>query len=125
MDKDFAYRHSLVNLNEEDTSSKYVQYMINYASYQGMNKQTYSNYEMGCVLAAKDFDRMYGGLYLTDDDVQKIKNVEITEDEKIRLFPYALMLACAEGNAFPNLIEQYIPIAKYLLTSNGWYDKIK
>jgi len=42
-----------------------------------------------------------------------------TEEDKAKLRPFACFLAMIDGNAFRDLIDQYIPEAYALITSNG------
>ena len=37
-----------------------------------------------------------------------------------RVLEHALCLACLDGNAFPDLVEQYVPEAWVNLDANGW-----
>lgn len=43
-----------------------------------------------------------------------------TDTQWSRLMDHALCLACLDGNAFPDLVEQYVPEAWVNLMWNGW-----
>lgn len=45
-----------------------------------------------------------------------------TEEQWVRLMDHALAFACLDGNAFPDLVEQYVPEAWTNLMQNGWAD---
>lgn len=45
-----------------------------------------------------------------------------TEEDKVKLRPFACFLAMIDGNAFRDLIDQYIPEAYALITSDGRSD---
>ena len=47
-----------------------------------------------------------------------------TELEKYILFPHALTLACLDGNAFSEMINQYMPEAYENLKSNSWLERL-
>lgn len=55
--------------------------------------------------------------------VSEIKQIEFTEEQKKLYLPMAFMMACIDGNAFPGLIEQYIPDAVSIIRDNGWDDE--
>lgn len=45
-----------------------------------------------------------------------------TPEQWSRLMDHALCLASLQGNAFPDLVEQYVPEALVNLHNNGWAD---
>lgn len=51
--------------------------------------------------------------------VEQVREVSSPEQWR-RLMDHALAFACLDGNAFPDLIEQYIPEAWVNILWNGW-----
>ena len=47
---------------------------------------------------------------------------EFTDEQKKMYLPMALMMACVDGNAFPEFIEHYIQDAVAIIRNNGWDD---
>lgn len=111
--------------DEKNQKQEHVDYMKNVALSHGFDSQHFSLYQLGFILDKKEFLFKSQGFYVTEDVRKEIKYTVVEEDEKELLKPYALMLACLQGNSFPGFIEQYMKDAKYFLVENGWWEMIK
>lgn len=104
---------------------RHVSYMEDVAKARGYTKKEYSLYELGRALSNLEHEMFHRGYR---SDVERASKEEInalSDEDWLVLLPYALMLSCLQGNAFPPLIEQYMDDALASLKANGWWDRVR
>ena len=66
-------------------------------------------------------DIAYDGRRAEDDGGGSDHKLEELSSEERQFYrPFAFLLACLDGNAFPAMIDQYIPDACNIVGANGW-----
>ncbi|QIG71284.1 hypothetical protein PQC16_gp177 [Rhizobium phage RHph_TM30] len=124
-DPHFTLKHMYRIIPESEASQGYIDRMLSFFTEHPYipEQDSYTKYEFANVLTKHDHRFEMTGYHFNPDE--EFSNLTVEDDEKAILKPYALMLACLQGNAFPDLIEQYMKDAKYMLMSNGWWDKVR